>query len=89
MQSDIAERRYFRNKQGTRSHLAAQGEAGAGFQYTLMLTANFMDWMVMSLYGFDSDTNNVGLYESTEARIGSTAIADVARFMIGSLLIPF
>jgi hypothetical protein len=50
--SDISQRqiysmRYFRDKQVTRSHLAATAKAHPEFKYTLFITGIFTEWSVL------------------------------------------
>jgi hypothetical protein len=39
--------RYFRDKQVTRSHLAATAKAHPEFKYTLFITGIFTEWSVL------------------------------------------
>jgi NmrA-like family len=89
MQKEIAGRRYFRDKQVTRDHLRMKAKEVKGFQYTLVLTGSSSEWTPTSFWGFDNEKNAVTLYGRPDALVDTTAIADVARYIVGSLLIPF
>lgn len=89
MQKEIADKRYFRDKQVTRDHLRMKAKELNTFQYTLMLTGSFGEWTPTSFWGFDNEMNTATLYGRPDARIDITAIPDVARYIVQSLLLPF
>ena len=68
--------RYVRDKQVTRSHLAATAKAHPEFKYTLIITGIFTEWSVLEFYGFDHEKNRVEVYGEPDARVGVTSIPE-------------
>ncbi|KAJ7642003.1 hypothetical protein FB45DRAFT_901570 [Roridomyces roridus] len=81
--------RYFRDKVVTRDHLAATARAQAGFRYTLMLVGQFSEWAYGSFSGVDTEKHVVEAYGYPEAQTDVTAIADIARYTVDSIFLPF
>jgi hypothetical protein len=68
--------RYFRDKQVTRSHLAAAAKSHPEFQYTLLLTGGFTEWIVSPPYGVDYEKKSLVAYGSPDAKIDVTSIPE-------------
>jgi hypothetical protein len=84
--SDISQReiyslRYFRDKQATRSHLAAVAKTHPGFKYTLFVTGIFAEWAVGEFYGFDHAGNKVRVFGRPDATVGITSIPECVLFL--------
>lgn len=104
-QKEIYSMRYFRDKQVTRSHLAAKAKEHKDFHYTLFITGIFTEWSILEFYGFDDEKLHVTTYGKPEARVGVTSIPEfvssftsvlrstnfdsIARYTVSSLLLPF
>lgn len=67
----IANMRYFRDRQVTRSHLAAVAKASSTFQYTLFITGIFTEWTL--LLGWDHENRTATVYGDGANLIGSTS----------------
>ena len=79
--SDISQKplynmRYFREKQVTRTYLAAQARLHPHFKYTLFITGIFTEWSVLDFYGFDHEKREVIAYGAPDAAVGLTAIPE-------------
>ncbi|KAJ7023155.1 hypothetical protein C8F04DRAFT_1135179 [Mycena alexandri] len=81
--------RYFRDKVVTRDHLAAKAKEYPDFRYTLVLTGPFTEYVVSSFNGIDFEKHTVQPYGKPGAELSITAMADVMRYIVGSILIPF
>lgn len=75
-QKEIYDMRYFRDKQMTRSHLAATAKEHPDFQYTLFVTGIFTEWSVLEFYGFDHEAATAEIYGRPDARVGVTSIPE-------------
>ncbi|KAJ6451092.1 hypothetical protein C8R47DRAFT_998646 [Mycena vitilis] len=81
--------RYFRDKVVTRDHLRARAKDTPGFQYTLILSGAVTEYTVSEFNGVDVQKHIGRTYGYPEARLHVTAMNDVAKFIVGSVLIPF
>ncbi|KAJ7456747.1 hypothetical protein B0H11DRAFT_2160926 [Mycena galericulata] len=81
--------RYFRDKVVTRDHLAAKAKEVPGFRYTLVLTGPFTEYAVSSFNGIDFEKHTVEPYGKPGAELSVTAMADVMKYIVESILIPF
>ncbi|KAJ7739960.1 hypothetical protein B0H14DRAFT_3609853 [Mycena olivaceomarginata] len=86
---DFWQNRYFRDKVVTRDHLAAKAKEHPDFRYTLVLTGPFTEYAVSSFNGIDFEKHTVEPYGKPGAQLSVTAMADVMRYIVGSILIPF
>lgn len=75
-QKEIYSMRYFRDKQVTRSHLAATAKRHPAFKYTLFITGIFTEWSVLEFYGFDHEKLKVSVYGEPNAIVGVTSIPE-------------
>jgi len=75
-QPEIAEERYFRDKQTTRAHLVSAAKQHPDFKYTLMLNAQFTESIISSFFGFDNEKNELAVYGDPNARVGCTALPE-------------
>ena len=75
-QKEIADMRYFRDKQFTRSHLVARAKEHPGFRYTLFITGIFTEWSFLEFYGFDHENLEVVVYGKADAQVGMTSIPE-------------
>ncbi|KAJ7705013.1 hypothetical protein B0H17DRAFT_1039030 [Mycena rosella] len=81
--------RYFRDKVVTRDHLAAKAKEHPDFRYTLLMTGPFTEYAVSSFNGIDFEKHTVEPYGEPGAKLSVTAMPDVMRYIVGSILIPF
>ncbi|KAF8215092.1 hypothetical protein K438DRAFT_2123779 [Mycena galopus ATCC 62051] len=88
-QASLWQFRYFRDKVVTRDHLAAKAKEVPDFHYTLMLTGTFTDWAAGEFSGVDVKNHRVEAYGYPDAQIAVTALADIARYTVESVLLPF
>ncbi|KAJ7887027.1 hypothetical protein B0H14DRAFT_2337976 [Mycena olivaceomarginata] len=90
-QAGLWQFRYFRDKVATRDHLAAKAKEVPDFRYTLMLTGTFTDWAAgeFTFSGIDVKNQTVEAYGYPDAQIAVTALADIARYTVESVLLPF
>ncbi|KAJ6528933.1 hypothetical protein B0H19DRAFT_968764 [Mycena capillaripes] len=88
-QAGLWQFRYFRDKVATRDHLAAKAKEVPDFRYTLMLTGAFTDWAAGEFSGVDVENHTVEAYGYPDAEIAVTALADIARYTVESVLLPF
>jgi hypothetical protein len=86
-QKEIYAMRYFRDKQVTRSHLAAKAKEFPGFKYTIFITAIFTEWSVLEFYGFDHEKQKVEAYGWPDANVGVTSIPEYLSLLY-ALIIP-
>jgi hypothetical protein len=75
-QKGIYSMRYFRDKQVTRSHLAAKAKEFPDFKYTLFVTGIFTEWSALEFYGFDHENLKVETYGRPDASVGVTSIPE-------------
>ncbi|KAJ7679335.1 hypothetical protein DFH06DRAFT_1278927 [Mycena polygramma] len=80
--------RYFRDKVVTRDHLAATAKAHPGFLYTLVLVGAFSEWAASPFSGVDLEKHTIEAYGYPDAEISTTAIADIVRYTVDSILLP-
>ncbi|KAJ6523988.1 hypothetical protein B0H19DRAFT_972382 [Mycena capillaripes] len=81
--------RYFRDKVVTRDHLRARAKDTPGFRYTLILSGAVTEYTVSNFNGVDVEKHVARTYGYPEARLHVTAMNDVAKFIAGSILIPW
>jgi len=81
--------RYFRDKVVTRDHLAAKAKEHPDFRYTLVLTGPFTEYAVSSFNGIDFEKHTVEPYGKPGAELSVTAMADVMKYIVESILLPF
>ncbi|KAF7337107.1 NAD(P)-binding protein [Mycena venus] len=81
--------RYFRDKVATRDHLAAKAKEVPGFRYTLLLCGAFSEWAAGEFSGVDVRKHTVEVYGYPDAEISVTAMNDVVRYTVSSILLPF
>ncbi|KAJ7214078.1 hypothetical protein GGX14DRAFT_444946 [Mycena pura] len=81
--------RYFRDKLATRDHLAAKAKEYSDFRYTLILTGPFTEFAVSSFNGVDMETHTAEPYGRPGAELAVTAMSDVMKYIVESILIPF
>ncbi|KAJ7814064.1 hypothetical protein B0H13DRAFT_462163 [Mycena leptocephala] len=81
--------RYFRDKVVTRDHLAAKAKEYPDFRYTLVMTGPFTEYAVSSFNGIDFEKHTVEPYGQPGAELSVTAMADVMKYIVESILIPF
>ncbi|KAJ6466651.1 hypothetical protein DFH09DRAFT_1059716 [Mycena vulgaris] len=86
---DFWKNRYFRDKVVTRDHLAAKAKEHPDFHYTLLMTGPFTEYAVSSFNGIDFEKHTVEPYGKPGAELSVTAMADVMRYIVESVLIPF
>ncbi|KAF2172812.1 hypothetical protein M409DRAFT_16772 [Zasmidium cellare ATCC 36951] len=86
-QPEIANMRYFRDKQATRAQCHATAQENPNFKYTIFITGIFTEWTLM--FGWDHEKKSAVVFGDSSKRIGSTSIPDIARYTVDSLLIPF
>lgn len=79
-QPEIAEMRYFRDKQMVRAHLAERAKEHPDFKYTLFITAIFTEWSVLEFYGFDHENATAAIYGRPDARVGVTSMPEYVAF---------
>jgi hypothetical protein len=75
-QKEIYGMRYFRDKQVTRSHLAAKAKEHPDFKYTIFITGIFTEWSVLEFYGFDHEKLTAEVYGRPDASVGVTSIPE-------------
>ncbi|KAJ6582861.1 hypothetical protein DFH09DRAFT_1029235 [Mycena vulgaris] len=88
-QDGVWQFRYFRDKVVTRDHLAAAAAAHPGFRYTLVLVGAFSEWAYSQFSGVDTEKHTVEAYGYPEAEMSVTALADIVRYTVESILLPF
>ncbi|KAJ6517979.1 hypothetical protein C8R47DRAFT_960115 [Mycena vitilis] len=81
--------RYFRDKVVTRDHLAATAKARPDFRYTLMLVGGFSEWVASAFSGVDHEKHTIEAYGYPDAEVSTTAIPDIVRYTVDSILLPF
>ncbi|KAJ7133457.1 hypothetical protein C8R44DRAFT_870849 [Mycena epipterygia] len=86
---DFWKNRYFRDKVVTRDHLAAKAKEYPDFRYTLVLTGPFTEYAVSSFNGIDFEKHIVEPYGKPGAELSVTAMSDVMKYIVESILIPF
>ncbi|KAJ6540867.1 hypothetical protein DFH09DRAFT_991354 [Mycena vulgaris] len=84
----IGKKRYFRDKIATREHLRARAQEVPGFAYTLLMTAAFTEFTTSSFTGVDSATHTARPYGRPDAKVTVTALPDVVKFLVESVLLP-
>ncbi|KAJ7656778.1 hypothetical protein DFH06DRAFT_1132006 [Mycena polygramma] len=88
-QDGLWKNRYFRDKVVTRDHLRARAKDTPGFQYTLILSGAVAEYTVSEFNGVDVQKHIARTYGYPEARLHVTAMHDVAKLIVGSVLLPF
>ncbi|KAJ7887126.1 hypothetical protein B0H14DRAFT_3082129 [Mycena olivaceomarginata] len=86
---DMWKNRYFRDKVITRDHLRARARDTPGFRYTLILSGAVTEYTVSEFNGVDVEKHVARTYGYPEARLHVTAMNDVAKFLVGSILLPW
>ncbi|KAF8120929.1 hypothetical protein K438DRAFT_1701261 [Mycena galopus ATCC 62051] len=81
--------RYLRDKVATRDHLAAKAKEIPDFRYTLMLVGAFSEWAAGEFSGVDLDKHTVVAYGYPDAENSVTALNDIVRYTVDSILLPF
>ncbi|KAJ7231155.1 hypothetical protein B0H12DRAFT_1029621 [Mycena haematopus] len=81
--------RYFRDKVVTRDHLRARANDTAGFRYTLILSGAVTEYTVSDFNGVDVQNHVARTYGYPDAHLHVTAMHDVAKFIVGAVLLPF
>ncbi|KAJ7153815.1 hypothetical protein C8R46DRAFT_912434 [Mycena filopes] len=87
-QDGIWDFRYFRDKVVTRDHLRATAKAHPDFRYTLMLVGAFSEWCCSEFSGVDVEKHTVRSYGYPEAETSVTALDDIVRYTVESVLLP-
>ncbi|KAK7032669.1 NAD(P)-binding protein [Favolaschia claudopus] len=80
--------RYFRDKIITREHLRDRAKEFPGFSYTLVLTGAFTDWTASDFNQIDLKKHTARPYGVPEALVTVTALADVVKYTVQSVLLP-
>ncbi|KAJ7656736.1 hypothetical protein DFH06DRAFT_1410090 [Mycena polygramma] len=88
-QDGLWKNRYFRDKVVTRDHLRARAKETPGFQYTLILSSAVTEYTVSEFNGVNVERHIARTYGYPEARLHVTAMPDVAKFTVASVLLPF
>ncbi|KAJ7248090.1 hypothetical protein C8J57DRAFT_1140013 [Mycena rebaudengoi] len=88
-QDGVWQFRYFRDKVATRDHLAAMAKEVPGFHYTLLLCGAFSEWVAGEFSGVDLEKHTVEAYGYPDAENSVTALNDVVRYTVESILLPF
>ncbi|KAJ7111849.1 hypothetical protein C8R44DRAFT_254102 [Mycena epipterygia] len=87
--ADVQKLRHFRDEIATRDHLAATAKAHPDFRYTLMLVGQFSEWAFGEFCGVDVEKHTVEAYGYPDAEISVTALKDIVRYTVESILLPF
>ncbi|KAJ7850263.1 hypothetical protein B0H14DRAFT_3452000 [Mycena olivaceomarginata] len=86
---DVQQFRFFRDRIVTRDHLAATAKAQPDFRYTLMVVGQFSQWAYSKVCGIDVENHVVEAYGYPDAEISVTALEDIVRYTVESILLPF
>ncbi|KAJ6527151.1 hypothetical protein B0H19DRAFT_1275456 [Mycena capillaripes] len=84
----IGKRRYFRDKIATREHLRDRAREVPGFAYTLLMTGAFMEFGPSPFNNVDVEKHTASPYGVPDALISVTAMPDIMRYLVESILIP-
>ncbi|KAF8142750.1 hypothetical protein K438DRAFT_1634926 [Mycena galopus ATCC 62051] len=84
----IGKRRYFRDKIATREHLRDRAREVPGFAYTLLMTGAFTEFVPSPFNNVDIETHTAGSYGAPDALISVTALPDIVRYVVESVLLP-
>jgi len=88
-QDALANFRYFRDKRVTRDHLVAKAKEYPDFRFTYIMCGPLTEWILGPYYGVDVKKHTVTTYGSTDQIVSLTALKDVARYIVESILLPF
>ncbi|KAJ7472616.1 hypothetical protein FB451DRAFT_1036136 [Mycena latifolia] len=88
-QDGVWQCRFFRDKIVTRDHLAAAAKAHPDFRYTLMLVGACSEWSYGPFSGVDAAKRTVEAYGYPDAEMSVTALKDILRYTVDSILLPF
>ncbi|KAJ7759403.1 hypothetical protein DFH07DRAFT_445559 [Mycena maculata] len=88
-QDGVWQFRYFRDKVVTRDHLNAKAKEYPDFRYTLVLVGGFSEWSYHTFSGVDVERHTVEAYGYADAEMSVTAVKDVVRYTVDSILLPF
>ncbi|KAF7328206.1 NAD(P)-binding protein [Mycena venus] len=84
----IGKRRYFRDKIATREHLRDRAREVPGFAYTLLMTGAFTEFVPSPFNNVDIENHTAGSYGVPDALISVTALPDIVRYVVESVLLP-
>ncbi|KAJ7888507.1 hypothetical protein B0H13DRAFT_1627071 [Mycena leptocephala] len=84
----IGKRRYFRDKIATREHLRDRAREVPGFAYTLLMTGAFTEFVPSPFNNVDIENHTAGSYGAPDALISVTALPDIVRYVVESVLLP-
>ncbi|KAF8148979.1 hypothetical protein K438DRAFT_2086952 [Mycena galopus ATCC 62051] len=84
----IGKRRYFRDKIATREHLRDRAREMPGFAYTLLMTGAFTEFVPSPFNNVDIENHTAGSYGAPDALISVTALPDIVRYIVESVLLP-
>ncbi|KAJ7796312.1 hypothetical protein B0H14DRAFT_3551195 [Mycena olivaceomarginata] len=84
----IGKRRYFRDKIATREHLRDRAREVPGFAYTLLMTGAFTEFVPSQFNNVDTENHTAGSYGAPDALISVTALPDIVRYVVESVLLP-
>ncbi|KAF8181970.1 hypothetical protein K438DRAFT_2168410 [Mycena galopus ATCC 62051] len=84
----IGKRRYFRDKIATREHLRDRAREVPGFAYTLLMTGAFTEFVPSPFNNVDIENHTAGSYGAPDALITVTALPDIVRYIVESVLLP-
>lgn len=87
-QGDYLTNRYFRDKQVTRQHLRDTVSREPSFNYTLVMIGGLIEFALTPLFGTDVVNKTFTFYGTPEKTESLTAVADVARYVVESILLP-
>ncbi|KAJ6555940.1 hypothetical protein B0H19DRAFT_137879 [Mycena capillaripes] len=85
---DIGKKRYFRDKTATREHVRQRAREVPGFAYTLLMTGAFTEFLPISMNNVDPEKHTASPYGSPESLITVTALPDIVRYVVESVLLP-
>ncbi|KAJ6556013.1 hypothetical protein B0H19DRAFT_1210723 [Mycena capillaripes] len=85
---DIGKKRYFRDKIATREHARQRAREVPGFAYTLLMTGAFTEVLPMWINNVDTEKHTASPYGSPESLITVTALPDIIRYIVESVLLP-
>ncbi|CAI6342162.1 unnamed protein product [Periconia digitata] len=87
-QGDYLTNRYWRDKHITRQHLRTTAALNPTFNYTFIIVGGFIELALEPLFGTDIVNKNFTFYGTPEKAESLTAVADVARYTLESILLP-
>lgn len=85
---DFLTNRYWRDKHITRQHLRKVAEQNDTFHYTFIMNGGFTEFALKPLFGVDVVNKRFTFYGTPEKVEAFTAVADVARYTVESILLP-